>query len=161
MKLLKIETSYGTAIADLFEKDSPETVAYFVKLVQDAFYDGLRFFQVQPSYFVKTGCPFNNGLGGNGYFFKSELGVKKIQMQAGVIAFTHARPNTSSTQFIISLDDEWAQHLNKSLPRIGIVRTESMGIIREIKKDDELLSLKIEDVEEGSANTEYRIPSYI
>ncbi|DAC71403.1 MAG TPA: peptidylprolyl isomerase, partial [Candidatus Poseidoniales archaeon] len=41
-----METSAGNITIELFHGSAPDTVANFVKLVEDGFYDGLHFHRV-------------------------------------------------------------------------------------------------------------------
>ena len=42
----KIHTDHGTMTVEFFEKDAPNTVANFVKLAKEGFYEGLKFHRV-------------------------------------------------------------------------------------------------------------------
>ena len=50
-------------IIDLFEKEAPGTVANFVKLIEDSFYNGLTFHRVIPGFVAQGGCPLGTGTG--------------------------------------------------------------------------------------------------
>ena len=63
----KITTDRGTMTVEFFEKDAPNTVANFVKLAKDGFYDGLKFHRVIPGFVAQGGCPHGIGNGGPGY----------------------------------------------------------------------------------------------
>ena len=52
-----METDKGTIHLDLFDQDAPGTVANFVKLSKDGFYDGLNFHRVIPNFMIQGGCP--------------------------------------------------------------------------------------------------------
>ncbi|MBQ2114627.1 MAG: peptidylprolyl isomerase, partial [Selenomonadales bacterium] len=43
-----IEMAKGNIVIELFEKDAPGTVANFVKLINEGFYNGLSFHRVIP-----------------------------------------------------------------------------------------------------------------
>ena len=43
---VKIETSRGDMIAELYENETPKTVENFVKLTNEGFYEGLKFHRV-------------------------------------------------------------------------------------------------------------------
>ncbi len=69
-----METEAGLIELELFEADAPNTVANFVKLVKDGFYDGLAFHRVIPGFMAQGGCPNSRegargmaGTGGPGY----------------------------------------------------------------------------------------------
>ena len=50
-----MDTEAGLIELELFEADAPNTVANFVKLAKDGFYDGLAFHRVIPG-FMAQGC---------------------------------------------------------------------------------------------------------
>ena len=81
------ETSEGTIVCRLFEKDAPKTVANFVELAEgkrewthpatrkkskDRLYDGTIFHRVIPDFMVQGGDPEGTGMGGPGYQFEDE-----------------------------------------------------------------------------------------
>jgi peptidyl-prolyl cis-trans isomerase B (cyclophilin B) len=52
-----METDAGTIELELFDADAPNTVANFVKLAKEGFYDGLAFHRVIPGFMAQGGCP--------------------------------------------------------------------------------------------------------
>ena len=51
-----MDTEAGLIELELFEADAPNTVANFVKLAKDGFYDGLAFHRVIPGFMAQGGC---------------------------------------------------------------------------------------------------------
>ncbi len=52
-----MDTDQGQIVIDLFDKDAPNTVANFIKLVKEGFYDGLAFHRVIKGFMAQGGCP--------------------------------------------------------------------------------------------------------
>lgn len=52
---VEIETSMGPVVVELFESESPITVANFLRYVEDGFYDGLVFHRVISGFMVQGG----------------------------------------------------------------------------------------------------------
>jgi len=98
-----IETSMGTIELELFADDAPDTVANFVKLAGDGFYDGLIFHRVIPDFMIQGGCPQGTGTGGPGYTFDDEFNEHPIVR--GTLAMANAGPNTNGSQFFIVTAD--------------------------------------------------------
>ncbi len=73
------DTSKGSIVVELFPKDAPNTVNNFVFLVNDGFYNGLKFHRVIPDFMIQGGCPQGTGTGGPGYKFKDELTAGKFK----------------------------------------------------------------------------------
>ncbi|MBI4352755.1 MAG: peptidylprolyl isomerase, partial [Candidatus Omnitrophica bacterium] len=61
---VKIETTLGDIYADLYAKETPKTVANFVKLAGEGFYNGITFHRVIPDFMIQTGDPTGTGRGG-------------------------------------------------------------------------------------------------
>ena len=76
---VKLHTSRGDIIVELFEDDAPNAVANFISLVQRGFYDGTRFYWSEGGRRLLGGDPnsmdddpHNDGFGGPGYMIESE-----------------------------------------------------------------------------------------
>ena len=52
-----MDTDAGVIELELFEADAPNTVANFVKLVKEGFYDGLAFHRVIPGFMARAVAP--------------------------------------------------------------------------------------------------------
>ena len=58
-KTATIDTSKGTIVADLFDTETPNTVANFEKLANSEFYDGTRFHRVIDNFMIQGGDPLS------------------------------------------------------------------------------------------------------
>ena len=92
-------TSKGEIVVELFDKDTPATVANFEKLAAKGFYDNLNFHRVIPDFMIQGGCPQGTGTGGPGYQFEDEINEHKVER--GALAMANAGPNTNGSQFFI------------------------------------------------------------
>lgn len=52
-----IKTNKGEMRVSFFEKDAPNTVANFVKLAKEGYYNGLKWHRVIPDFVIQGGCP--------------------------------------------------------------------------------------------------------
>src|SRR6056297_181387 len=102
MKVATITTNRGAIRLELFEEKTPKTVANFVKLASDGFYDGLKFHRVIPDFMIQTGCPKGTGTGGPGYTFEDEFHADLKHDGPGVLSMANAGPNTNGSQFYIT-----------------------------------------------------------
>jgi len=103
MTTATIETNRGTITLNLHAQEAPETVANFVKLAKDGFYDGLKFHRVIEDFMIQGGCPQGTGTGGPGYKFNDEPGALKLKHDGpGVLSMANAGPNTNGSQFFIT-----------------------------------------------------------
>ena len=101
-----METDAGQLEIELFDTDAPQTVANFVKLVKDGYYDGLAFHRVIDGFMAQGGFPNSRegakgvaGTGGPGYTINCEINSKKHQ--AGSLSMAHAGKNTGGSQFFL------------------------------------------------------------
>jgi peptidyl-prolyl cis-trans isomerase B (cyclophilin B) len=98
-----IQTNHGPINVELFPDDAPKTVANFVKLVNDGFYEGVVFHRVIPDFMIQGGDPTGTGSGGPGYSFEDEFNDHKVER--GALAMANAGPNTNGSQFFIVTTD--------------------------------------------------------
>ena len=115
----RFETTEGTIVCRLFDKDAPKTVANFVDLAEgkrewkhpatgkkskDHLYDGTIFHRVIPDFMVQGGDPQGTGTGGPGYQFEDETkGSPHKFDKPGKLAMANAGPNTNGSQFFITV----------------------------------------------------------
>lgn len=109
---------------ELYPEIAPITVANFVKLATDGFYDGLTFHRIIPGFMIQGGDPDGNGTGGPGYQIKGEFssnGIKNdLKHKRGVISMARAMdPDSAGSQFFIMHDD--ADYLDGQYAAFGKV----------------------------------------
>ena len=95
-----IKTTQGEMTAQLYAKESPNTVNNFVFLSREGFYDGVPFHRVIRDFMVQTGDPTGTGTGGPGYRFADELNTP-FSHEKVTLAMGNAGPNTQGSQFFI------------------------------------------------------------
>lgn len=70
---VRITTTRGALVVELFEDQAPNTVANFISLAEQGFYDGLLFHQVIPSQIAMSGDPSGDASGNAGYRIADEV----------------------------------------------------------------------------------------
>lgn len=103
MKKAKIETANGLIVIELFEKEAPKTVANFEKLIQEGFYNGLKFHRVIPGFVAQGGCPNGTGTGGPGYTIPCETEGNPHRHEKGALSMAHRGKDTGGSQFFLVL----------------------------------------------------------
>ena len=88
-KTATFATSRGAIVVDLFDKETPNTVSNFAKLVTKRFYNTLKLPRVISNFMVQGGCPEGTGRGGPGYQTECEI-KPKIKHKRGSLAMAHA-----------------------------------------------------------------------
>ncbi len=164
-------TAEGDIVLELYPKVAPKTVANFIKLTQDKFYDGTKFHRVIADFVVQGGDPLSKtddpgvGTGGPGYAFEDEinprsLGVpddviaqyeaqgykydfslQSLPVDPGYIAMANAGPNTNGSQFFIVTTKPQQQLYGKHTVFGKVIS--GMDVVLKIKQGDVLRQVKI------------------
>jgi peptidyl-prolyl cis-trans isomerase B (cyclophilin B) len=149
MRSAEIHTLKGVMKVEFFEKDAPGTVANFVKLASEGYYDGLAFHRVIPDFVIQGGCPYSKdmndprvGTGGPGYNIKCELTGNNQYHDKGVLSMAHAGRNTGGSQFFICHGRTNTRHLDRQHTCFGKV-TEGAEVIDQIHKGDKIEKIVI------------------
>jgi peptidyl-prolyl cis-trans isomerase B (cyclophilin B) len=147
MKTAVIETERGTLTAELFDTETPNTVANFEKLANDGFYDGTRFHRVIPDFVIQGGDPLskdpNNprvGSGGPGYQIKCECHLNTHRHVAGSLSMAHAGKDTGGSQFFVCHSPQ--PHLDGKHTVFGQVTT-GLEVVNTIRKNDLIRSIRV------------------
>lgn len=101
---VRLETSEGDIVVELYENEAPQTVGNFVSLVEKGYYDGLTFHRVLPGFMAQGGCPEGTGSGGPGYtIFCETTNPQHRKHFRGVLSMAKtAQPNTGGSQFFLT-----------------------------------------------------------
>ena len=138
-----IETNRGTINLDLFAEEAPVTVASFVNLSINNFYDGLKFHRVISNFMIQGGCPLGTGTGGPGYRFEDEFNKNLRHDGPGILSMANAGPGTNGSQFFIT--HLATPHLNDAHTIFGKVVSESdQSTVDSIEQGDEIETISIE-----------------
>jgi len=125
-------TSKGSINLELFPEEAPGTVANFVKLVEEGFYDGLAFHRVIPDFVIQGGCPNTRdgatdlpGTGGPGWKIKCETDNNPHKHELGALSMAHAGKDTGGSQFfIVNGDKKKVAHLDGKHTVFGRCRSD-------------------------------------
>ncbi len=99
---VKMTTKYGDMVIELFEDETPNTVANFVNLIEKGYYDGLVFHRVVANFVIQGGDPTGTGSGGPGYRIRCECDKNTHKHLRGVLSMAHAGKDTGGSQFFIT-----------------------------------------------------------
>ena len=124
----------GSMTAELYPEKAPLTVANFVKLAEEGFFEGLIFHRVIRGFMIQGGCPEGTGMGGPGYQIKGEFsqnGFKNdLKHEPGVLSMARAmHPDSAGSQFFIM--HQTSPHLDGSYAAFGKI-IEGMDIVNKI-----------------------------
>tara|TARA_B100000700_G_scaffold29497_6_gene28382 strand:+ start:3499 stop:4629 length:1131 start_codon:yes stop_codon:yes gene_type:complete len=130
---VRLTTSKGEIDIELYENEAPETVGNFINLVEQGYYDGLKFHRVLQNFMAQTGCPKGDGSGGPGYFIYCECLTRNDYRRffTGTLGMAHGGPNTGGSQFFITFRP--TGNLNGKHTCFGRV-FKGLDIVKEITK---------------------------
>ena len=110
-----VETKSGKMVIEFYDKDAPKTVANFIKLAKQGFYNGTTFHRVIPGFMIQGGDPNSksedrstHGSGGPGYTVEAEI---KRDNNRGTVATArlgnqvNPEKRSSGSQFFINVKD--------------------------------------------------------
>ena len=122
---------YGTITLELDGTAAPITVANFVKLAEEGFYDGLTLHRIMAGFMMQGGDPKGDGTGGseNNIYgeFEANGWENPISHVRGTISMARAQdPNSASSQFFIVHAD--STFLDGNYAAFGTV-TEGMDVV--------------------------------
>ncbi|MBD3371510.1 MAG: peptidylprolyl isomerase [Candidatus Coatesbacteria bacterium] len=104
----RVITEVGEFYILLHESVNPETVANFVELADNGFYDGIGFHRVEPGGVIQAGCPHWDdptlaGTGGPGYTIPFENATLS-HLEGAVGLARAADPDSGGSQFYVCLN---------------------------------------------------------
>ena len=131
---------YGEIAVELYGDEAPITVANFLKLAGDGFYDGLTFHRIISGFMIQGGDPLGTGMGGADEEIKGEFannGVENpLSHTRGAISMARSQKmDSASSQFFIVHED--SQFLDGDYACFGYV-TEGMEVVDAICKDTQI-----------------------
>lgn len=132
---VKLKTTKGPIVIELFENEAPQTVANFLTLVRQGFYDGVAFHRVLPGFMAQGGDPEGTGSGGPGYRIRDEHSKPDARKHfRGSLSMANTgRPNTGGSQFFLTFVP--TRYLNDRHTVFGRV-AEGMEVAASLKRRD-------------------------
>ena len=98
-----IKTNHGDMRVKLFPDHAPKTVANFIALSKDGYYDGVIFHRIIKDFMIQGGDPTGTGMGGESIYgesFEDEFSEELYNVR-GALSMANAGPNTNGSQFFI------------------------------------------------------------
>ena len=127
-------------VIELDPSTAPNTVANFISLVEEGYYDGLIFHRVIPDFMIQGGDPNGNGSGGPDYTIAGEFSSNgfenNLKHERGVISMARAQdPDSAGSQFFIMVKE--TPQLDGDYAAFGkvIEGMETVDAIVAVKKD--------------------------
>jgi cyclophilin family peptidyl-prolyl cis-trans isomerase len=101
---VKLKTTKGDIVLELFENQAPNTVANFINLVEKGFYNDTSFHRVVKGFMAQGGDPTGEGKGGPGYTIPCECYRDDHRIHfRGSISMAHTGDkDTGGSQFFLT-----------------------------------------------------------
>lgn len=137
-----IKTNKGDININLSDDKTPLTVANFVNLVKNGFYNDLSFHRVIPDFMIQGGCPIGTGTGGPGYKFEDEFDASLKHDKPGVLSMANAGPGTNGSQFFVThVATPW---LDGKHSVFGAVESDAdMAVVNSIVGGDSITTIEL------------------
>ena len=134
----KVTTSKGVFVIDLNVNDAPGSVASFVQLVKDGFYNDKYFHRVIPNFVIQGGCPRGDGMGSTDYTIRSEFALHDYR--PGAVGLASSGKDTESCQWFVS--HTYTPHLEGRYTIFGYVNS-GLDVVKKIMVGDKILKVEI------------------
>ncbi|MFT5832311.1 MAG: peptidylprolyl isomerase [Candidatus Paceibacteria bacterium] len=107
------ETNKGQIEIELYDDAMPITAGNFMKLINEGYYDGIKFHRIIDGFMIQGGDPITKtdevaryGTGGPGYSIPDEhIAGEKLSNIRGSLSMANSGPNSGGSQFFINLAD--------------------------------------------------------
>lgn len=133
-----IQTEKGMITLQLFVEEAPGSVANFVELVNQQFFDGLYFHRVVPNFVAQGGDKRGDGWGSSDYSIRSEFAP--LHYREGYVGMASAGKDTESNQWFITHSP--APHLDGRYTIFAKV-VEGMEVVHQLKVGDKIVSVSL------------------
>jgi cyclophilin family peptidyl-prolyl cis-trans isomerase len=140
---VELWTNRGRIVLELYENQAPNTVANFITLVEDGFYNRTKFHRVIGNFMAQVGDPRSRveesergQEDGPGYTIVDECTREDRRLHfPGTLSMANKGPNTGGSQFFITVTaTPWLDGKHTAFGRV----IEGLDVARRIKQDDVL-----------------------
>jgi cyclophilin family peptidyl-prolyl cis-trans isomerase len=133
-----IKTSKGEIVLQLLVEEAPGSVANFVQLVKDKYFDAKNFHRVVPNFVIQGGCNRGDGWGSEDYSIRSEFTERHYT--EGSTGMASAGKDTEGTQWFITHSP--TPHLDGKYS-IFAVTLSGIDVVHQIEVGDNILSVEL------------------
>jgi len=150
----------GTVLMEVYPADAPKTVAHFLDLCRQKFYDGILVHRVEPGFVVQAGDPTTKklrprelatmseqkkmelriGAGGSGKTIPFERNNRTHVPGTVAMALSAPRSDTGDSQWFINLESN--HQLDGDYCVFGKV-VKGMDVVRRIRVGDRIASMRV------------------
>jgi cyclophilin family peptidyl-prolyl cis-trans isomerase len=129
---VKLTTSKGEIVVELFENEAPQAVANFLTLVKQGFFNGSPFHRVLPKFMAQGGAKDDEMQSGPGYTIRCECYRPDYRRHfRGTLSMAHAGRDTGNSQFFLTFVP--TAHLNGRHTAFGRV-IEGIEVLADLQR---------------------------
>lgn len=133
-----IKTSKGDIVLTLLVDEAPGSVANFVALAKQQYFNNKTFHRVVPNFVIQGGCNRGDGYGSEDYSIRSEFTTRRYK--EGSVGMASAGKDTEGTQWFITHSP--TPHLDGRYTIFAEVES-GMDVVHAIEVGDLILSVDI------------------
>ncbi len=137
---VQILTNKGEIMLTLLVEEAPGSVANFVDLVNQKYFDGRFVHRVVPNFVIQTGCNRGDGFGSEAYSIRSEFSLRRYE--EGSVGMASAGKDTEGTQWFITHSP--THHLDGSYTLFANVES-GMDAVHKMEVGDKIISVLMLD----------------
>ena len=139
-QLATIKTSRGSMVIRLLVNEAPGSVANFVALARQDYFDNKPVHRVVPNFVIQAGCNRGDGWGSEDYSLRSEFSTRMFR--TGSLGMASAGKDTEGTQWFITHSP--TPHLDGRYTIFGEV-TEGMAVIHLLQVGDKITDVEVDN----------------
>jgi cyclophilin family peptidyl-prolyl cis-trans isomerase/HEAT repeat protein len=133
-----LKTSKGDIMLRLMVDEAPGSVANFIELCNQKYFDGKFFHRVVPNFVVQAGCNRGDGYGSEAYSIRSEFSGRRYT--EGSVGMASAGKDTEGTQWFITHSP--TPHLDGKYTVFAEVE-HGMDVVHRIEVGDQVVSASL------------------
>ena len=128
----------GVILINLFNSETPATIARVTRLARAHYYDGLTFHRFVPNFVIQGGSPGANEVVGDGPFMRDELGGHSHLR--GTVGISTRGHDTGDAQFFVNLVDN--KRLDHDYTVFGEI-VSGMDVVDRIREGDVMQRVEV------------------
>lgn len=133
-----IKTSKGDIVLRLLVEEAPGSVANFVQLVNNRYFDAKNFHRVVPNFVIQGGCNRGDGWGSEDYSIRSEFTARHYT--EGSVGMASAGKDTEGTQWFITHSP--TPHLDGRYTIFAVTES-GMDVVHRIEVGDRITKITL------------------
>jgi cyclophilin family peptidyl-prolyl cis-trans isomerase len=135
---VSIKTDKGEIVLRLFVEEAPGSVANFVQLINNKYFDSKNFHRVVPNFVIQGGCNRGDGWGSEDYSIRSEFTAPHYT--EGSVGMASAGKDTEGTQWFITHSP--TPHLDGRYSIFAVTES-GMDVVHQIEVGDKIISVTL------------------